>query len=221
MRLRRTLLLGVAVATLILGSGAKGHKLVDRWSAPDFEHRRFQKLIVLAITHDEDVRKVFENRFVSHLRGKRIEGVTSYSLVPDLAAVDEPQRRAVLQAIDQEQIDGVISVRAVPLKGRSEAEWGESWRREVAGSQTIRELVEQSLPLTETKSKKYGVEVSLWDAGDGGRIWAARTDTYTVEGMRKGAADFVQFTMYALEIDDLIKGTTPYREPVEPLDDPD
>ena len=37
-----------------------------------------------------------------------------------------------------------------------------------------------------------------------------QTERETQEQMRKGAAEFVQFVMYALEIDDLIKGSDPY-----------
>ena len=72
----------------------------------------------------------------------------------------------------------------------------------------------ESLPLPDGKSKQYGVEVALWDVTHARRVWAARTDSYTPKQMRKGAGEFVRFTMHALEIDDLMKGSTPNRTPV-------
>ena len=60
-------------------AGPKAHKLVDRWKDPDFERREFRKLIIVGITDDREVRRNFENKFVSHLRGRDIQGITSHS----------------------------------------------------------------------------------------------------------------------------------------------
>ncbi len=204
MRLRGTLMIGMVAVLLLVGLGAKEHKLVDRWTEPQLERRKFKKLLIIAITDDLQARKNFENRFVSHLRGKQIQGVTSYSIVTDLSTLDGRSKQEVLEEIAALKVDGAISVRVVPLKKLSETEWGQAWRVEVAGDGTIRKLIDQTLPLESGKAKKYGVEVALWDQSEKGPIWGGRTNPYTVEQMRKGAAEFVQFVMYALEIEDLL-----------------
>ena len=131
MRLRQVLI-GLLTLILLLGTGAKqGHKLVDRWFDPEFERQKFKKLLVIAITDDLQARKNFENRFVSHLRGKYIEAVTSYSLVTDLVTLDGKSKEDVLAAIDELKIDGAISVRTVSLRGLSEKDWGQAWASEV------------------------------------------------------------------------------------------
>jgi hypothetical protein len=131
-------------------------------------------------------------------------------MASDLASIDESEREQIIKSIEEQEIDGAISVRVVPLKGLDEAQWAASWKQEVQSDETLRNLIEESLPLSGQKAGKYGVEVALWDAKSGNRIWGGRTNPYTREQMKKGAADFVQFVMYALEIEDLIKGRDPY-----------
>lgn len=207
MRPQRSLLLASVAALLVLGPGAAPErKLAERWTNPDFEPRHFKKLLVVAITPNDEVRKNFENQFVSHLRGKGIEAVTSHSMVPDLGAVDPADLQEILGLIDERQIDGAISVRAVPLeKKESQTAWADAWAAQVRSNQLLRELIEQTLPAAGNKAKSYGLEVTLWNAEDGRRVWAGRTDPYTVGQMRKGAAEFVQYVMHGLDLDGMIR----------------
>lgn len=216
----RTLVWLLLLATIVtLGTGASKHKLEDRWTNPDHKRREHKKLLVIAITEDREARGIFEDRFVSHLRGKSIQAVTSRTMAPDLTDIDASQREQIIKSIEEQQIDGAISVRAVPLKGQSEEEWAEAWKQEVRGGGTLRELIDASLPVETNKSKKYGVEVALWDTKSGDLIWGGRTNSYTRDQMKKGAADFVQFVMFALEIEDLIKGRDPFPEPPMEVED--
>ena len=205
MKLRGLALPGAVGVMLLLALGAKERKLVERWTDPQFERHRFEKLLIIAVTDDAEARKNFENLFVSHLRGKGIEGVTSHSMVEDLTAVDASARQELLHLIDEKKIDGAISVRAVPLKDIDEREWAARWSEEVRAGGTLRQLIEQTLPVARGKGRRYGIEAALWDANGWHRVWGGRTDPYTVEGMRKGAPEFVQFVMYALDLDGLVR----------------
>lgn len=189
----------VAVAALaalvVLGSGAKQdpaftHRLVDVWADTTHEPRQMKRILVIGITDDIETRKHFENKFVSHLRGHAADGVTSYSLVSDLSVVEDEQE--IVQAIQQQQIDGAISVRVVSLKGTDEAAWGMAWRQAVEADGDLRETIDESLPVSRQKSKQYGVEVALWDTSDWDRIWAGRTNPYTRKQLKKGGGAFVE-----------------------------
>ena len=210
MRVRRLVWLGLLATIVALGTGAAKHRIEDRWTNPDIERVEHRKLLVIAITEDREARGIFEDRFVSHLRGKRIEGVTSRTMVPDLASIDDSEREQIIKSIENQEIDGAISVRVVPLKGLSQTEWADAWKQEVRSDGTLRQLIEESLPLEGKKSSKYGIEVAFWDTKTGKLIWGGRTNPYTRDQMKKGAADLVQFVMYALELEDLIRGRDPY-----------
>jgi hypothetical protein len=117
--------------------------------------------------------------------------------VQNLTSVED--EKAVLDAIEDQEIDGAITVRVVPLKGIGEEQWAAQWKAAVESDGTVRELIDESLPLEGQKSKQYGVEAAVWETGEGLRIWAGRTNPYTVKQMRKGSGDFVQFVMRALK----------------------
>jgi len=199
----RIVVLLVAAALLALPAvAAKQHKLVEKWTNSEFERRPFGKIVIVAITDDVEARKQFENKFVSHLRGRGVEASVSYGIAPNLTA--PPSEGQVLEFIADEGVDAAISVRVVPLNDRSEAEWGVAWSEEVSGIGTLAQLVEASLPVTETKAPGYGVEASLWDTDNRLRVWSGRTNSYTRKQMRKGAGTFVQFVIDALRNEGLL-----------------
>jgi hypothetical protein len=201
MRLRGIALVGLLMILVLLGANGK-HRLEDRWRDPGFEDYQFTHLLIIGVTDDRQARRNFENQFVSHLRGRGIEAVTSYSLVPELTRVED--ETALLDKLAELEIDGAITVRVTSLKGTNETEWGEAWRQWAESDSKIRNLIEDSLPVTERKSGKYGVEVALWTAGDWNRIWAARTNPYTRKQMQNGSAELVQFVMTGMNWDNLL-----------------
>ena len=199
----------IAVLLLTLGllgptalAGPKGHKLVDRWQDLDFKRREFQKLIVVGISDDREIRRNFENKFVSHLRGKGVQGITSHSLVPDLTNIENEHQ--IIDSIEEQRVDGAISVRVVRLDGLDEKAWGEAWKAAMGPEDKLRTLIEESLPVEQKKARKYGVEVALWDTRTRSRVWAARTNTYTRKQLKKGGGEFVQFVMAALKNAELL-----------------
>jgi hypothetical protein len=101
MRVRKLIWLVLLATIVTLGTGAAKHRLEDRWTNPDHERREHKKLLIIAITEDREARGIFEDRFVSHLRGKSIEGVTSRSMVPVLTEIDESQREQIIKSIEE------------------------------------------------------------------------------------------------------------------------
>jgi hypothetical protein len=64
---------------------------------------------------------------------------------------------------------------------------------------TIRQLIDQTLPLPEQKKvKRAGVEITLWDLTTRGRLWTGRTGVYSVRDIRKAVPGLVQQTIDAL-----------------------
>ena len=190
--------LALAVLALMISgvTGKEDHRLVKEWRDPGFEIRRFHKILIIGIADLTDERKHFENKFVTHLRGKSIDGVTSHSIVPHLDKVEN--RDAIIAALDERGVDAAITVRLVPLDEQTETEWADAWQYKLDSDMRIRELVEQTLPIPEKRAKRYGVEVALWDADGWDRIWSARSDTYKRKELQKEAAFFVELTMNAL-----------------------
>jgi hypothetical protein len=190
----------LAALALVAGAGALAateYRLVDRRSTEGIERQRVGKVVVLAISDDDGVRKPFENKLVSHLRGRGIAAVASHPVVPDLTAA--PSRERVVQFIDEQQVDAVLTVRAVGLESTGEAAWVEAWNTWLRGPSTVRDLVERTIPVPRQRAKRYGVEFALWDLRTPRRLWAARTGVHSLKELRRGVSELLLVTIEELE----------------------
>jgi len=195
-RCRRAPLLAMLLLA-VAPSIAQPPSIVARWQGTDPPPRPVKKVGVLAITGDRQIRHRVEDKLVSHLLGRGVEGVTSYPLVPDLDASMSPQE--IVRRILEQKIEAVIGVRLVPLSRKEESDWSDAWRGELERPRLLRDLVEESLPLLDDESKTWVVEVSLWDVQTRRRTWAAHSGVTTLKSMRKkGVGDFVQQVITAL-----------------------
>ena len=185
----------LATALLLTGA-AKVPAIVESWSSGQGA-RFYKKVIVVGITQDRQVRHHFENKFVSHLRSRGMEGVTSYSLVPDLTAL--PDREEIRAAIREMAIDGAISVRPISLKDRTEEEWSAAWKGALGPSLKLRDVIRGTEPIALEKVKLYGIEIAVWDAGVGALVWAGRTDPYKRKQLRDSGGVFVTTVLNLLE----------------------
>jgi hypothetical protein len=199
----RALAWTLVIATVLLLGASGKYRLIDRWENPE-DHLRFKKFLVVGISEIREARHQFENNFVSQLRGRDIEGMASYRFVPTLVGIDDAERDKILAIIEEEKIDGVITVRAVPLKNLSEEAWISSWKKRVASDSTLRELIEESLPLVDEKAKRYGVELTVWDVETGARFWGGRTNVLNRKQLSKGVPEFVRGVIGALVMADLV-----------------
>ena len=195
---RRLILASPLLLLLGLGVGAAEHRLVETWIDLDRGAVQFRKLIVVGISADRETRNRFEDKFVTRLRVRDYEAVTSYSLVSDLAVVEN--RQSLIDSIDEERIDGAISVRVTRLEGSDkEDEWSARWNNSLDAGTTLRTMIDESLPQTGEKAPRLGVEVALWDTRTQTCIWAGRTGTYKLKALQKGAGDIVAVIIDELE----------------------
>jgi len=169
--------------------------LADTYN-PGTTHPEFRKVLVVGITRNAPARRRFEDLFVSILRGRESQGKTSYSIVPDLDNIPDPNK--VVETLFADQVDSVITVRLVSLDDRSEAQWGAAWRAEVGQSVRIRPYIVASLQQLAPDADQHGVEFALWDVQSGVRLWAGRSGPVKVKKLRKSATDLVQDVMNEL-----------------------
>ena len=204
MKQRGILVAGLALMVLLLGASPRDtFDLADRWADPQFEKSRFKKFLVVGITSDQQARRRFEERFVSMLRGRYLDGVASYTLVPDLTHVDS--EKALLQSLDELGIEAAISVRLVAMKDVDPATWAQHWRSWLEQDPHLDGLIEDTLPLSFEKAKRYGAEFALWEGKDWDMVWGARTDALSKKKLGKRSGSYVRGVMNALEFDNLLE----------------
>ena len=163
--------------------------LADSWRNDAAKPVELAKVLVVAITTDTGIRHRFEERFVSMLRGRNSDGITSYSLVPDLRHVGD--RKAIVDILLSEKVQGVITVRLVPLEKETAPAWSAAWKGRLLEPSLIRTQIEESLAQMNPDAKSYGVEVTLWSMAAGERLWAGRTNPDSARALSRGAGDLV------------------------------
>lgn len=159
---------------------------------------RFTKVLVLGITDDSAVRRGFEDRFVSILKGRRVDGLPSWKVSEGLG--EAPDKEKILIALTGSGIDAVLTVRPVPLgKDDPEETWVSAWKAAWEKPMTIRQLIDETLPLPEMKKvKRSGVEITVWDVTTRGRFWTGRTGVHSPRQILEAVPDLVQQTIDAL-----------------------
>jgi hypothetical protein len=181
----RTVRVVAALAVLpFLGAGKTDVSLAEHWTNPGYDRGKLEKVMVIGITDQRDARRHFENKFVSHLKGRGIDAVTSHSLVPDLRQIDA--EGDLIEEIARQKIDSAITVRLVPLEGKDATAWTEAWSGGLKDDANLRRLIEDSLPLSGVKASRYGAEVTVWAAGKGSRVWAGRSGPIHRKAVNKG-----------------------------------
>jgi hypothetical protein len=197
--MKRSSWIPLALATgCILAFGATPvYELADRRTNSDARPRKLHKLIVIAISDDREVRNRFEDKFVTHLKGKGFDALISHDLVPDLTKPAD--RQSILDALGREKVDGALTVRAVPLDGLGEAAWSAAWASRADAPSTVRDLVRSTVPVARKKAKMYGVELALWDDEASRPLWAARTGPVSIRDLKAGVGDLLRLTMESLK----------------------
>ena len=194
---RRTTLLLSALLALGTAAVASDLGLADRWKNPDADRVGFAKVVVVGITHDAAARRQFEDRFVSLLRGRSMQGITSYTLVPDLANVPDPQK--VVETILADGVDGVFTVRFAPIDDKAAGEaWPAAWRAEINAPGKVRDYVDVSIRRPFVDAKRYGAEIIVWEVASGRRLWAGRFSPLKRNELQKNASVMTQEVMSTL-----------------------
>jgi hypothetical protein len=189
--------LWIGLMLIVVLLGAASPRIADQRLDESYGAGEFEKLIVVGITDDIQARKNFENKFVSHLRGRGIGGVTSYSMVPDLTAEEDEER--IVREILEQGIDGAITVRVIGLREEmTEQAWIDAWATAAEAAGDLRELIDESLPVSQAFAKRYGVEAALWETESWERVWAGRTGPQKRKTLRKHSGEFVQSVMDVL-----------------------
>ena len=195
--MKRIASVALALALTAAGAAAGGDKysleetrsIAEPTSPP-------KNILVLAIADDPEIRNRFEDKFVSHLRGRGIMATASHPIVPSL--IELADRQKILAALAKEGVDGVMTVHAVSLDKTEKDSWAQDWHAWVESDSTVRQLIEQTLPLPRKKSKRYGIEFTLWNSA-GHKLWVARTGSCARSDLKSGVADLLQLAIDALK----------------------
>lgn len=203
--MRRPVSFGLRAIVLVLlaaGVASAAGYLLDHWTDPQRKRQPYKKFVVITITRDV-ARRRFEDRFVSLLRGRNAQAMTSYAMIPDFDKAGEPEEYVGKLLADT--VDAVITVRLTPMDGRTIDDWTAAWHAELEQPLRGRDYIIESLKRpVDPKVETYGGEVAIWDLQSGHRIWAARSIPMKLEDLREQSTPIVQAVIDQLRYENLL-----------------
>ena len=163
----------VAVSAFGLLSGCSNSELTKSWKSPAFNRAPFKKVMILGVAKRPEVRRMYEDAFVSQLKAKGVEGVASYTLIPDLGKVNRDDvKRVAIEA----GADAVLVTRLVKFDSQTYAASDDDERVEM--------YLGLDAPGTYTPSQQgYAVETvvlqnQLFDGQSAQPVWSGTTQSF-------------------------------------------
>jgi hypothetical protein len=186
-----------AVAGLVLLAGCASTKLVNQWTSQGHTNAPLRKVVVVGVSKQPSVRRVFEDEFASRLQVARVEAVPSYTLVAEDGQADP----AVLEkAVAQVGADGVLVTRLVSVQQKTDVSPG--FYRPVPAmgfhgwySSAWMGYYE---PPTVYQYDVVTAETSLYSPPQSTLVWSGTTETFSPRDVRKETAGFADVIIGAL-----------------------
>ena len=191
-RLLATMLMGV-LALII--SACASTTLDMTWRDPTYEGRPFTNVLVVGSTGNPDNRRIFEDVLVSELKGRGVQAVASYTLIP---GEGDLKRDKVVEAVKTSGADSVLSTRLVGIETKAAQVPVQS---PGAGDVDLYRYYSPMEPQT-TVRQDYQVanlESNLFDARTGKMVWWGRSQTFPTTNIGRISRELGQNVIKALK----------------------
>jgi len=192
----------LAVAALALLTACASTTIVDQWESPGYSGGPFKRLLVVGITKEATVRRIFEDEFVRALRARGTDAVASYMLIPEDGQVDRPRLE---RAVKESRADAVVVTRVLRVEKKTQVvpgmpvfpglgtdvygHYGTGWGGVWTG---------YASPPAVFQYDEVKAETKLFDARNAALVWAAQSDVFSPTDARKDSADFAARIIAAL-----------------------
>ena len=181
----------------VLANGCASTELTNSWRDPGYT-QAVTSLVVMGVSKQATVRRVFEDEFAAQLRSRGIRAIPSYTLINEDGPVDEERLRA---AVGSANTDGVIITRLVGVKDRT-VTTGPTARPYYYGYYS-RAWVGYYDPVVQ-QYEVVTLETTIFALGRAEPVWSGTTETFAPEDVKKETAGVAKTVMQALEKEGLI-----------------
>jgi len=184
-----------------------GYTTIDNvWRQPGAITPR-HRIAVVGITHDELLKRTFEDRFVKELKERGNDAVASYTFMTQAVECDST---LVCSALAEQGFDGILTARVVATdKQINYVPGSTTYVPETAYTAYQRYYYtvyrEETTPGYETERQFVRVETNLYDANDLHLLWAASTTTERQQDVASNVKDYSKVVIEDLEKQGLIR----------------
>jgi len=178
-------------------------QMVNQWSNPAYTSPSFKKVMVIAVTKQNAIRRTFEDEFAAQLKTRGINAVPSYLYISQ----DDPVREAVLkQAIKEAGADGVLITRLVRVQQKTEIAPGYYAPDPAMAVHPLYTTAWNDYyePPLVYHSEIYTCETSLYDTIKNRVVWKGTAQTETTGNISQEIKNYAEVIINAMEEKKLI-----------------
>lgn len=193
-------LAAACVAALAIGlfSGCSGSELMSSAKSPSFDGVPFKKVMIVGMAKRPEVRRMYEDAFVQQLKAAGVDGVASYSLIPDVAKANKD---SVAQAAKKAGVEAVLVTRLVEYASKTYVFPADPRMELYIGT----DLPDTHTPTEDYVSRTLVLESRLFGAPDAKAVWTGTTQTLDPGAhLRRSVTDLSALIVKALVKDKLI-----------------
>ena len=106
----RAALAALLILLAALLGGCASTSLVNQWKSPEYTGAPMRKVMVVGVTRQPSVRRVFEDEFASKLKAAGVEAIPSYAQIAEDGQADP---KVLEEAVAKLGVDGVLVTRLV------------------------------------------------------------------------------------------------------------
>ena len=189
----RTAMLVAGLAVIL--SACTSTTLDMTWRDPTYEGRPFTKVLVVGSTDSFDNRRIFEDVLVGELKGRGVEAVASYTLIP---GEDDVKRDKVVEAVKTSGADSVLATRLVGIETKTTPVPVQS---PVPGDMDLYRYYSPMEPQTTIRQdyRVANLETNLFDARTGKMVWWGRSQTFPTTNIGQIARELGRNVIKALK----------------------
>ena len=175
----------VFIAALL--AACAGPTMVGDWVNPGFQGPKFKKILVMGISPDTNVRRIFEDQFVAELRARNVDAVASYRQTQDDGELGEEQVREIMRTtgagavvvtrvarVERETVVNPGSTRVTtfgPVRSNWEGHRHDSFYGLYSSAWTTH------MPPTVHEFDVYTLETNLWSVDGNELVWSGTTES--------------------------------------------
>lgn len=205
MKNRKIIFLGITVLLMIL-TACSTTKLSGTWQDESLSGKKFQKLLIIGVAKQQNIRELFENEFVRQLKDHGLDAIPSYTLISAEKMLDKD---TIISHIAENEIDAVLITRHTGSKGKRETAPGNTYRVPYAYYNQMHEYYKKGLEETEepspvTTHKVIILETNIYNAETEKLTWATASDVYVHDATYKLTKDFIKVIVNKLGSDKVI-----------------
>lgn len=181
----------VVIAVLISG-GCSSINVMETWHKPAVQGHRYQKILILGIARDENMRSTFENLAADELSKHQIQAVPANTIIPVLN-MDKAVRADIVAAVKSSGCDAVLTTRALKVGESAVSQGGQS--AYIYGVNSLSSHYD---------FKKATLQISMFDIASEALVWSATVTTSDGDETAKVSRDMGKFFFENLRRDGLL-----------------